>query len=115
MDTLTVERPWGKFELFTANQQCSVKILTIKPYSSISLQYHNHREEFWHIVVGSAKITIGDKTLQAKAGDEFFIPKKTNHRIETQNETLKVLEIMYGKFDEEDNVRLEDKYGRVKK
>ena len=107
------KRPWGGFERFTLNEISTVKILTIKPKQKFSLQYHKNRKEFWRILDGNCKVTLGKKQIKAKPGDEFLIPKKTNHRIEAYSKPVKVLEISFGKFDEKDIKRIEDIYGRV--
>lgn len=109
----TTERPWGDFRQFTQNENTTVKIISIKPESSLSLQYHNHRSEFWHILSGHPVVTIGEKKISANSGDEFFIAEKEKHQIEAKEEPVQFLEISYGDFDEEDIVRLEDKYGRI--
>ena len=109
------ERPWGNFEQFCHNEQVTVKIINVKPNEQLSLQFHNKRDEFWQIVQGQALIIIGDKVIEGKTDDEFFIPKKTNHRIETKDSSVKILEVSYGHFDENDIVRLEDKYNRNSK
>jgi len=114
MKTLTVERPWGKFEQFTRDEVTTVKLHSIKPNSSMSLQYHNHRAEFWRVLSGHPILTIGENTVTAKPGDEFTVPKLEKHRIETRKDPAQVLEIAYDNhFDEEDIVRLKDKYGRA--
>ncbi|MBW3016357.1 phosphomannose isomerase type II C-terminal cupin domain [Candidatus Woesearchaeota archaeon] len=112
MEKYKEERPWGEFEQYCKNQQCTVKIITVKPQEELSLQYHNHRDEFWKVIKGKAQITLGDKIIEAKEGDEFYIPKKTKHRITTQESQVKILEISFGEFDANDIVRLEDKYKR---
>lgn len=112
LEKYTEKRPWGKFEQFTHNQKSTVKIITVSPKRKLSLQYHNKRNEFWKIINGSCSIVIGDKLIKAKEGDEFYIPKKTNHRIIGGQKTAKILEISLGTFDENDIVRLEDNYGR---
>jgi mannose-6-phosphate isomerase-like protein (cupin superfamily) len=106
------ERPWGKFEQFTLNEKSTVKILTINAGEAFSLQNHEHRAEFWHVLEGKAKITVGGGTVNAEPGDEFLIGPGTNHRIEGITKT-KVLEIAFGEFDEADIKRLEDKYNRI--
>ena len=112
--TFIMEKPWGKFEQFTHNEISTVKILTVKPEEHLSLQYHHKREEFWRVIKGKLIVTIGDKKINAKEGDEFFIPKEAKHTAEgIGEEEAKILEISYGEFDEEDIVRLEDKYGRA--
>ena len=60
------ERPWGKFEKFCQNKNCTVKILFIKANGELSLQYHRHRDEFWKIIQGRPKIWLGNKIIEAK-------------------------------------------------
>ena len=112
-ETYTETRPWGQFEQLTHNEQTTVKIITVQPGQQLSLQYHNHREEYWRVLAGQGEVVLGDETLPAKKGDEFHIPTKAVHRMQTQDKELVILEIAYGNFDEEDIVRLEDKYGRT--
>lgn len=107
------ERPWGKFEQFTHNEVSTVKILTIKPNEQLSIQYHHNRDEFWRVIKGSVKVRKGEVWIEAHEGDEFFIPRETIHSLAGTDEEGKVLEIAYGNFDENDNVRIEDKYGRT--
>lgn len=106
------ERPWGKFEQFTHNEISTVKILTVKPHEQLSIQYHHKRDEFWRVIKGSVKVRKGDTWSEAHEGDEFFIPRETVHSLAGADEEGKVLEIAFGDFDENDNIRIEDKYGR---
>lgn len=112
MKPYTEERPWGRFEQFTDNEQSTVKVITIRRGGELSLQYHRKRREFWKILRGRPRVTIGDKTITAKAGDEFVIPRRIKHRISAPTSMVEVLEIAFGIFDEADIVRLEDRYGR---
>lgn len=112
MDIIKVSRPWGTFERFTHNEPSTVKLLYIKKGESLSLQYHNHRDEFWKIVVGNPDVTLDDKIIHAHVGDEFTSPAKTHHRISAPVDDVVFLEIATGDFDEEDIVHLEDKYNR---
>jgi len=113
MDSKTTQKPWGNFTQFSHNEKTTVKILTVRPNSKLSLQFHEHRDEFWKVLSGTGQIILGNKTINVKPDQEFFIPKKTNHRIMTQNSELKILEISYGNFDENDITRLEDDYDRI--
>lgn len=110
--TYIEDRPWGSFERFADNEQVTVKILNVNPNQALSLQYHNHRSEFWKVIYGSGKITVGDRVFNAKENDQFFINKGQKHRIETEKDLIKILEISLGQFDENDIVRLQDKYSR---
>ena len=108
------ERPWGGFEQFTLNEISTVKILTIKAGKRLSLQLHKNRKEFWRLLDGPARLTLGEKTFIAKKGDEFIINRKIKHRIEGLKEDVHVVEISFGKFNKKDIIRIEDYFGRVK-
>lgn len=110
---LKVDKPWGGFEQFTLNEPCTVKIITVLPNHRLSLQQHEHRDEEWRIMRGSGFIVIGEETIAAKAGDEFFIPRATKHRVGGGEEGIVFLEIALGNFDENDITRFEDDYGRT--
>ena len=111
-EPFTEKRPWGEFRQYTSGAPVTVKTVFVKKGERLSLQYHERRAEFWKIFSGTPEVTIGDSTVKAKTGDEFFVPKKTNHRIAAVDEDVLFLEIAYGDFDEKDIVRLEDTYGR---
>jgi mannose-6-phosphate isomerase-like protein (cupin superfamily) len=113
MKTLTVKRPWGQFEQFTQNEMTTVKVISVNPNSSLSLQFHNKRREFWRVLSGHPLITIGENTTAANPGDDLTIEKLQKHRIATKDDLVQILEIAYGDFDENDIVRIEDIYGRA--
>lgn len=112
VDIYKEERPWGNFERFTQNKVSTVKIITVKPGERLSLQYHRHRNEFWKILLGNGEITIDEEVKEVRPGDEFHIPIGVEHRLEGKGKGLVFLEISFGHFDENDEVRLKDKYGR---
>jgi mannose-6-phosphate isomerase-like protein (cupin superfamily) len=113
MKTLVVKKPWGQFDQFTHNEISTVKILSVNSGGSLSLQDHGHRSEFWRIISGHPEVTVGEEKISAKPGDEFTIEKLQPHQLEASIDDVQVLEIAYGNFDEEDIVRLKDKYGRI--
>lgn len=106
------ERPWGDFERFTLNERTTVKIVSVRPGEAISLQTHAHRDEFWRVLAGSGTIRTDDTDHPAKAGDTFFSPRHSEHRVTGGPDGLSFLEIAFGDFDEHDITRLEDRYGR---
>lgn len=106
-------RPWGLFERFTLNEETTVKIITVNTYESISLQMHEHRDEFWRVIKGAGIIRIGDTDHIACEGESFFCPRGCEHRVTGGPEGTVFLEIAFGKFDEDDIKRLEDRYGRI--
>lgn len=113
MKTLTVKKPWGQFDQFTHNEISTVKILFVNHGGSLSLQDHGHRTEFWRIISGHPIVTVGETKKNANPGDEFMIEKLQPHQLEAQGDDVQVLEIAFGNFDEEDIVRIKDKYGRA--
>ncbi len=113
MKRLTDIRPWGNFVEYTHNENTTVKILTVLPGQELSLQYHAHRNEFWRILSGHPSLIIGEKQIEAKPGDEFEISADIQHQIKAVADEVQVLELSFGDFDENDIVRIKDKYGRV--
>ena len=107
-------RPWGKFKVLLQSKNYKIKEVTVQPGQSLSLQQHEHRSEFWTIVVGKAKATIGDETKDLNIRDNVFIPAKTIHRLEnTGAEDLIIIEAQCGEYLEEDDItRFDDIYGR---
>lgn len=106
-------RPWGNFRRFTLNTPSTVKLITVEPNQSLSLQKHRNRSEFWRIIGGSGIVEIDGVSHTATKGAEFFIPLGSTHRAKTESEVLEIMEIATGEFDENDIERLEDKYGRL--
>jgi mannose-6-phosphate isomerase-like protein (cupin superfamily) len=105
------KRPWGGFIKFIDNSPCTVKILQIKKGESLSLQYHKFRKEFWYLISGKIKVTLNKRKRTLKEGNYVFIAKKVLHRAEGLVDS-KILEISTGKFKENDEIRVEDKYKR---
>lgn len=106
------ERPWGSFERFTLNEPATVKMITVNAGEAFSLQKHKGRDEWWKIVGGDGWATIGGKKKEIKVGDEYFLPRGTEHQIEAGKSAVVFLEISFGDFDENDIVRISDRYGR---
>lgn len=107
-------RPWGKFRSFPHEMAQSIKIITVNPGASLSLQYHHHRSEFWVVLDPGLEITVGEKVWQPQVNEEIFIPRLTPHRLRClAPHPGRVLEIWLGASSEDDIVRLEDDYGRT--
>ena len=62
-------------------------------------------------------IVLGDDTLYRKENESVYIPIKTKHRIKntSTDKPLVFIEIQTGEnLDEDDIIRFEDNYGRIK-
>lgn len=106
-------RPWGKFRSFPPKQAGSIKIITVNPGQSLSLQYHNQRSEFWIVLDEGLEITVGKRVWRPAKNEEIFISLKTPHRMRCVGSSPgRIMEIWIGSSIEEDIVRLEDDYGR---
>ena len=106
------DKPWGFFEQFALNEQCTVKILHVKPGASLSKQYHENREEMWIALDEGLTVEVEDRVWKAKKGEHIMIPKMAAHRLSSKKGG-RMLEVSAGFFDEQDIVRVEDKYGRT--
>ncbi len=111
------ERPWGSYQTLRMGDNHQVKILTINPGGRLSLQKHFHRAEHWVVVAGEPTLTVNDDRKVYKVNDSIYIPKEAVHRIENLgNLACQIIEVQVGDYlGEDDIVRLEDVYGRVKK
>jgi mannose-6-phosphate isomerase-like protein (cupin superfamily) len=106
-------RPWGKFRAYPHKNAGSLKIITVQPGASLSLQFHRRRSEFWVVLDPGLEITVGPKAWRPKKGEEIFIPPKTPHRLRCLGKSpARVMEIWLGRSAESDIVRLADVYNR---
>ncbi|MDH4257894.1 MAG: phosphomannose isomerase type II C-terminal cupin domain [Candidatus Aminicenantes bacterium] len=106
-------RPWGKYRSFPYEQARSIKIITVNPGASLSLQYHHHRSEFWVVLDNGLEVTVGDKVWQPEKNEELFISRKIPHRLRcVGQEQARIMEIWIGDSNESDIVRIQDDYGR---
>lgn len=109
----TVNKPWGGFDQFTLNEQTTVKILTVNPGESLSLQSHAHRSEWWIVLDTNMAVEIDGQRSTVNKGEDIFIPQGAKHRAIGLDAPCRWLEIAFGTFDENDITRFEDKYGRA--
>lgn len=111
--TLAVKKPWGNRKQYTINEIVTVTILTVNPAECLSKQAHHMRDELWIPLDEEAEVEIGDKKIYPKKEEEIWIPRNTIHRLGSGGKRIRVLEIAFGNFNEEDVIRYEDKYGRA--
>ncbi len=109
-------RPWGTWEVIEAGEGFCVKRIRVTPGNILSLQLHHYRAEHWIIVKGEALVTLGEDKILKKANESVYIPAETKHRIQNNTQQdMEFIEVQTGdNLDENDIVRFEDSYGRVK-
>ena len=108
-------RPWGKYTNLYSGKGFLIKELVLNSKSSISLQKHKHRSEYWTIISGKPRITINKKKFFKNINETAFIPRGSIHRIENPFITpVKIMEVQTGTIlKETDIIRYKDVYGRV--
>ena len=109
-----VYRPWGSFQTLYQGDQFLVKSIIVKPGEALSLQKHKHRSEHWVVVEGTANVTNGDQEFVLYEDQSIYIPLGNAHRLENPGKMLlEIIEVQTGShLDDNDIVRLEDKYNR---
>ena len=114
-NVLHVDKPWGSFDQFVLNAQCTVKILTCNPGQQLSLQRHTQRNEFWVALDPGVIVELNGQIMTPDKGAQIWLPAGSIHRLScasARTPPVRVLEISLGTFDENDIERLEDIYGR---
>lgn len=112
----TVVRPWGTYTVLEEGKGFKIKRIVVKPGASLSLQMHHHRCEHWVVVSGTAKVTNGDNIILIQPNESTYIPAGNKHRLEnTTQEPITIIEVQTGDYlGEDDIIRFDDVYGRVK-
>jgi mannose-1-phosphate guanylyltransferase/mannose-6-phosphate isomerase len=108
-----VERPWGSFRQFAHNQRCTVSLMTVSPGQRLSLQSHSGRAELWIVIDDGAVVQVGEEQRVCHAGEEIWISQKQKHRLGScKNKPVRVLEVAFGNWQQEDIKRYADDYHR---
>ena len=111
----TQEKPWGYEELWGLTASYAGKILHIRKGQSLSLQYHNTKDETIRVLNGQLRLLHGSSAdnltpRELCPGERFHIPPGLLHRMEAIEE-CDVLEVSTPHLF--DVVRLSDRYGRA--
>ncbi|WP_269611641.1 mannose-1-phosphate guanylyltransferase/mannose-6-phosphate isomerase [Prochlorococcus marinus] len=111
-----IYRPWGNYTTIVEGNSWLVKLIEVKPNASLSLQMHHHRAEHWVVVNGTALIEKNGEKQLLSENESTFIPLGCKHRLSNPGRMkLKLIEVQSGTYlDEEDIIRFEDSYGRIK-
>lgn len=109
-----VEKPWGWELVWAEADAYAGKLLFVRAGESLSLQYHEAKDEAWLVQEGRARLELGPvgdelETIEITAGDAFRFRPRTVHRVTAIEDTL-IVEVSTPHLD--DVVRLEDLYGR---
>ena len=109
-----VEKPWGWELVWAEAEEYVGKLLFVRAGESLSLQYHEVKDESWLVQEGRATLELGDvggalEAIEIVPGDAFRYRPGTVHRVTAIEDTL-IVEVSTPQLD--DVVRIEDRYGR---
>ena len=110
-----VDKPWGHEEIFAlVDGKFCGKAIHVNDGHSLSLQYHEEKEEVISVQSGRLRVEIGLheddlETFDLEAGESIHLLPFTRHRVTAVGDTV-MLEASTTQLL--DVVRLEDRYGR---
>lgn len=107
-------RPWGDFEQYAHNQEVTVSLMRVKPGKRLSLQSHSDRAELWIVLDNGAIVQVENKRYYPSAGEKIWIPVGAKHRLSSNGPEVRVLEVAFGIWQQDDIVRYEDDFSRPK-
>lgn len=112
----TTYRPWGGYSSVLMAERFQVKRLFVKPGKKLSLQKHHHRSEHWVVVKGTAEVTIDGTVSMLGENQSVYLPLGCTHRLANPGKIeLELIEVQTGSYlGEDDIVRIEDDFGRIK-
>lgn len=105
-------RPWGHFDQWVHNHPVTVSLMRVEAGKRLSLQSHSSRAELWIVLDEGAVVQVDDRTWNPEVGDEIWIPANARHRLGSDGRSVRVLEIAFGDWQQQDIVRYEDDFDR---
>jgi mannose-6-phosphate isomerase-like protein (cupin superfamily) len=114
-----VDKPWGHEEIFALVEGSYIgKLLFVNAGESLSLQYHQAKDETIALVSGRVEIDLGHSTDSLRAvslspGESVHVVPGTLHRLRATEDSVLVEASTAASGWREDVVRIEDRYGRL--
>jgi mannose-6-phosphate isomerase len=109
-----VPKPWGEEIIFAHTERYAGKVLKVRAGESLSLQYHERKDEALYLWEGRLRVRIErDGRAEERVvepGEALHFPPGTRHRLEALADAV-LFEVSTPELD--DVVRLEDRYGRA--
>ncbi len=114
-DPQRVEKPWGYELIWAQTSEYVGKILHINAGESLSLQYHEVKDETIFLHSGKLRFWVGGtrdrlEEVELTEGEAFRVVPGTVHRMQAVTD-CDILEASTPHLD--DVVRVEDRYGRA--
>jgi mannose-6-phosphate isomerase-like protein (cupin superfamily) len=109
-----VDKPWGHELIWAHTHRYVGKLLTIETGKRLSLQHHEVKDEWIHVLSGRLRLHLEDDAgevvvRELGAGDGAHVAVRRIHRYEAI-ETCTLIEVSTPELN--DVVRLQDDFGR---
>jgi mannose-6-phosphate isomerase-like protein (cupin superfamily) len=109
-----VDKPWGHELIWAWTDRYVGKLLVIEAGRRLSLQHHEVKDEWIHVLDGRLKLTLENdagavEDRELGPGEGAHVGTRRVHRYEAI-ETCRLIEVSTPELD--DVVRLEDDFGR---
>ena len=109
-----VDKPWGHELIWGLTDRYCGKILVIEAGRRLSLQRHDVKDEWIHVLRGRLRLTLGDapdavEVRELGPGEGAHVAAGRIHRYEAM-ERVELVEVSTPELD--DVVRIEDDFGR---
>jgi mannose-6-phosphate isomerase len=109
-----VEKPWGHELVVAETDRYAGKILHLEGGRSLSLQYHERKDETLYVLNGELALSVEVdgrmSEVRLRAGEGYRIRPGVRHRLRA-DAACDIVEVSSPELD--DVVRLEDEYGRA--
>ena len=110
-----VSKPWGHELIWAETDRYVGKILHINAGESLSLQYHERKDETIYVLSGRLRLELEDEhgrlaVHELGPGEHRRIPTGRRHRFGAISR-VELVEVSTPELD--DVVRLDDRYGRT--
>ena len=98
---MRTDKNWGYYTVLYDSPGNKVKELVVKPGKSLSMQKHEKRNEYWHVVAGIGNVLVETKS---SSNNHFLarhhhisIPQHSWHKLtNTGDVDLVIIEIQHG-------------------
>lgn len=98
-------REWGYYRVLHEAAGVKVKELTVNPQSSLSMQRHEYRSEYWMVAEGTATVQSVDSVKTLVTHDEYHVPAHSWHQLSNiTDRPLRIIEIQYGESCTEEDI-----------
>jgi mannose-6-phosphate isomerase len=109
-----VDKPWGNELIWALTDRYCGKIITIDTGRRLSLQYHERKDEWIHVLSGRLLLELENDAGELDSrelgpGDGAHVPVLRRHRYGAL-ERVELIEVSSPEID--DVVRVQDDYGR---